>query len=83
MEIKCKKCLLEELDRDEYTENLMEYIKNFPEDKRAEERIYNSRLEICKNCDELYDGMCRICGCYVQLRALKKNMYCPSEHKKW
>ncbi len=83
MKIKCKKCLLEELDKDVYIENLINYIENYPADKKADSKIYEKRLELCKGCDNLSDGMCSLCGCFVQLRAVKKNMYCPNVPKKW
>ena len=83
MKIICKKCLLADIDRDAYTEKLMEYIAAVPEDKRADEEEYQRRLGICKQCEQLYDGMCAVCGCYVELRALKPNAYCPSEKKFW
>lgn len=83
MKIKCKKCLLAELDKDEYIENLIKYIENFPSDKKADKITYENRLEICKQCDNLTDGMCSLCGCFVELRAIKKNMYCPDVPKKW
>jgi len=79
----CKRCLIEDLDKDEYIANLMEYVKNYPLEKRATDEVYNNRLSICKTCENLSDGMCSLCGCYVQLRAVKNNMYCPHDDKKW
>lgn len=83
MKIICKRCLLEELDRDAYTEKLMEYIAAVPEDQRVDEEEYQRRLDKCRACDKLADGMCAVCGCYVQLRALKPASYCPGEEKLW
>lgn len=83
MKVICKKCLLEELDRDEYINSLIQYVNNYPVEKRADDEVYNKRLSICRQCDRLSQGMCSICGCYVQLRAVKKDMYCPHDDKKW
>lgn len=83
MKIKCKKCLLEELDKDEFIENLINYVNNYPVEKKADETTYKNRLEICKNCENLIDGMCTLCGCFIELRAVKRNMYCPDVPKKW
>lgn len=83
MKIICKKCLLSELDRDAYTDKLMEYIAAVPEDKRVSEEEYQRRLAFCRECDQLADGMCAVCGCYVELRALKHNSDCPGEGKFW
>ncbi len=79
----CRKCLIEDMDKDEFFTSLSLYIKNYPEEKRVTELVYKQRLEICSNCDELVNGMCRRCGCYVELRALKKKAFCPSVPKKW
>ena len=79
----CRKCLTRDMDEDEFFKELSLYIKNYPEEKRVTEHIYKHRLEICSNCDELINGMCRKCGCYVELRALKKKAFCPSVPEKW
>lgn len=79
----CKRCLIDELDFDEVYEDIKQYIKEFPADKRVLQEEYSQRLAICKECDELENGICRKCGCFVELRALKKGMYCASEDKKW
>ena len=79
----CFKCLIADLNFDEYTQNLLEYIKNVPADKRCDDKTYEKRLAICKSCDQLSNGMCAKCGCYVELRALKPQMYCASENKYW
>lgn len=79
----CKRCLIDELDFDEVYEDIKRYIKEFPADKRVSEEEYSQRLAICRKCDELENGICRKCGCFVELRALKKGMYCASENKKW
>ena len=78
----CRKCLLAELDEDEYFRSLKEYIAAYPEDKRCPAEEYERRLTVCRGCERLADGMCAVCGCYVELRALKKNAYCP-ENDRW
>lgn len=83
MKIVCKRCLLTEIDRDAYTEKLMEYIAAVPEDKRVDEDEYQRRLELCRSCEQLANGMCAVCGCYVELRALKPNSHCPGSGKFW
>lgn len=73
----CRKCLLAELGEDEYFDTLREYIANFPEEKSVPDGEYARRLEICRGCERLMNGMCAVCGCYVELRALKKGQDCP------
>ncbi len=77
----CRKCLLAELGEDEYFVSLREYIANFPAEKSVPREEYERRLAICKECERLANGMCAVCGCYVELRALKKGESCPEGHK--
>lgn len=58
-----------------------EYIANLDSDIKADEALYEERLAACKECDLLLEGMCRICGCYVELRAVVAKNICP--RKKW
>lgn len=79
----CRKCLLSEMNEDEYFVDLRQYINNIDNDKKVENDEYQRRLVICKNCDNLISGMCGKCGCYVELRAVMKSGYCPDTQKKW
>lgn len=77
----CLKCLLREMDQNAYFENLHNYIENLDEDIKAPSEIYEERLGICKNCDYLLEGMCKACGCFVELRAAIQNNSCS--YDKW
>lgn len=78
----CKKCLTRDMiGQDIYFKNLQEYIENIEKDIKAEDGLYESRLQVCVSCDNLLEGMCRTCGCYVELRAAMTKNKCPSE--KW
>ena len=79
----CLKCLLADMDLDEYTQKVLEYAKNLPEFERTDDVTYNYRLKLCKQCDELANGICAKCGCFVELRAAKRNSCCASENKLW
>lgn len=79
----CKKCLLKDISKDEYFKNIYEYINGLDEDIKTEDSLYEKRLEFCKECDNLINGMCRICGCFVELRAAVTKNYCPDVKKKW
>jgi len=79
----CKKCLLSEIDKDEYLKNIFEYIDSIPIDKKCTNEVYQHRLSVCKHCNSLINGMCEICGCFVEVRAIKKDMYCPLGEYKW
>ena len=79
----CKRCLLSEIGSDDIKKTIDEIILAMPDDKKADCTLYTQRLSICKSCDELTDGMCLKCGCYVELRALQKIRRCPHEDRKW
>lgn len=78
----CKRCLTREMaGAEEYFRNLHEYIANLDSHIKAQEELYEERLGICRECSLLFQGMCRSCGCYVELRAAVKKNACPN--KKW
>ncbi|MBQ8639607.1 MAG: hypothetical protein IJ468_10590 [Lachnospiraceae bacterium] len=73
----CKRCLLYEMaDRDLYT-RIRRTIEAIPASMRCEEEAYQARLASCKTCEKLISGMCRVCGCYVEVRAAKREEHCP------
>lgn len=79
----CRKCLLKDMPENVYFKNLYDYIKGLNQDIKAEEGEYERRLNLCKECDNLINGMCRICGCFIELRAAIAKNYCPDPDNKW
>lgn len=77
----CRKCLTAEMDEAAYFENLRTYIANLDKDVKVSRIVYEERLALCKSCDLLADGMCRACGCFVELRAVMWKNACP--YDKW
>lgn len=78
----CKRCLTREMAGSAETyQSLRDYIDNLDPDIKAGEELYEKRLSVCKNCDFLLEGMCRSCGCYVELRAAVIKNVCP--RKNW
>lgn len=78
----CKKCLIRDMaGAEEYFRSLREYIDNMDMEIKAPPSLYEDRLLVCGECDFLLEGMCRICGCYVELRAVVAKNNCPKE--KW
>ena len=57
--------------------------ETFYEDLKVDQQIYEKRLNICSTCDRLMNGMCRLCGCFVELRAVQKVRKCPDLPAKW
>ncbi len=78
----CKRCLLAEADKAAY-QTIAELIALIPAEERTAEDVYRRRLSQCKECAELHDGLCAVCGCYVEHRAARAQMRCPSEEKYW
>jgi hypothetical protein len=66
-------------------EGIEDYLKTIDSEQRVSDDLYQKRLSQCIECDGLYYGStCRFCGCFVQIRALKKSTDCPNpEGSKW
>ena len=80
----CRRCLLEDMpDQAALAQSVRELVSLLPEHLRAPEEITAARLDLCRACDRLADGMCVLCGCYVQLRAAKKKLGCPDVPARW
>lgn len=77
MSVICRRCLLADMEGDELYRSVQERIALLDESARADGEVCKARLEVCKGCDDLTNGMCALCGCFVELRAAKKDMRCP------
>ena len=78
----CKRCLIRDMaDQEEYFRSLREYIDNLDIDIKSPDSLYEERLALCRECEMLLQGMCRKCGCYVELRAALTQNVCPA--KQW
>lgn len=80
----CKRCLLYEAgERAAYTQ-VQAYLETVSPDELASPAVRDSRLALCRQCNQLIAGMCRKCGCYVEVRAALKDSACPNpENKMW
>ena len=63
----CKKCLLREMDEAGFFQNMYDYIARIPADDKTPEEEYERRLSICKECEKLLSGMCRMWRCGQRL----------------
>jgi len=47
--------------------------------------VYKERLDICRGCDEYFKptGSCKLCGCFVRIKASMGIMECADNPKKW
>ncbi len=81
----CRRCLLAQIDEKEVLAEVKRAIDRLKENERADEKEYRRRLALCTECDELTDGCCAKCGCYVELRAAFRSGRCPlaGSRRKW
>lgn len=79
----CKRCLVYEMADAAKYKNMYDYINNLEEDIKTPKEEYDKRLAICKECEKLLSGVCRACGCFVEMRAAVKTRRCPDVDSKW
>jgi hypothetical protein len=48
--------------------------------KLKNHKLYEKRMNICKECDKNKEGVCEICGCVLKAKT-KSDSVCPLE--KW
>ena len=80
----CRNCLLRDLAE---KADLYAYVQRarglLGKSEQAPDALYESRLAICRACPNLLAATCRKCGCYVEIRAARKDAHCPLTHRKW
>lgn len=79
----CRRCLLADIDFDGVYRQVQDLVSAIPVDLKSDETLYALRLQTCRTCDKLQNGICAECGCFVELRAATKKNYCPSYPGKW
>lgn len=72
----CKKCLLLEAGENATFQTISDYLNTLDQSLLVGNELYNKRLAFCKKCEYLISGMCRKCGCYVEIRAALKDKAC-------
>ena len=82
-QVMCKSCLLSDLADADYAAHIYEYISSIPEEIKADAAVIQKRLDYCRACDNLINGMCKLCGCYVEVRAAKSGQSCPHVYPRW
>lgn len=76
----CKKCLIGQQAED-YLRFVEKNKAAIPAKSRVSDEEYDRRISACEECDYLIGLICRACGCYVELRVLRKGASCP--YRKW
>lgn len=83
MERLCKRCLVREMADADMLTRIQRTIELIPEKERCVGEVYQQRLSACRECDRLINGMCRVCGCFVEVRAARKKEHCPGIPERW
>ena len=76
MEKPCRNCQ-QAIDEDLLKEQIAVYIKNIPEQLKTDSDTYSRRTVACEGCEMQSVGICRLCGCFISIRAAKKRLSCP------
>ena len=74
---------LKDIAPEEYLESMRTYLDGLDEEIKADKQLYEERLKECESCENLREGICRICGCFVEYRAAIKIRKCPAIHPRW
>ena len=77
----CRQCeILSELPKDvtSYAKKLYDLL---PKKERADEGLMQDRISVCKECERREMSTCLECGCYIEIRVMKKASRCPK--RKW
>ncbi len=77
------RCLLAQAGEADMARIVAEYVAGLDEAVRTPEDLYRARLALCEGCDQLMNGTCRLCGCYVETRAARKGQGCPRVPARW
>ena len=78
----CRRCLLYEMaGTEDIYAHVLKTKELMPLSEQTADNEYQERLSVCKECNNLLDATCLKCGCYVEIRAIKKDAHCPV--KKW
>ena len=78
------RCLIGEMpDEAELAKIIRDRIDTIPEEDRVPEEEYVARLAKCRECRHLQRGTCARCGCYVEIRAVRKWKQCPDMPSQW
>ena len=79
----CRRCTAPTRSEEAYLDELRVYVRQTEDDMKVSDRVYRKRLACCSSCSSLIAGTCRLCGCYVELRAALWYKSCPMTAPAW
>lgn len=81
---RCRRCLLQDMaDENDYYRSVVRYRASLPRRLALPDDAYTARLNACRACADLNAGTCMQCGCYVEMRAARRDMHCPKANGAW
>lgn len=80
---RCNKCDLYHRSEDAVRMDLSVYVDKISEDERVNDGLYRERLAQCEQCPHLFMKMCRLCGCFVEIRTAIAVQTCPAVPMHW
>ena len=66
-----------------HLQTIREQLAALPPEALCADDARAARLSACAACDHLRDGLCALCGCYVEYRAALLNRRCPDIPGRW
>lgn len=81
--IPCRRCLLEAVGDEALLAQVRDWKDAIPRSQRAPAECYRERLACCQRCDHLLNGMCMLCGCFVEVRAARAVVHCAGTPPQW
>lgn len=52
--------------------------------KLVDDKTFDERVAICNSCDKKNKyGQCKLCGCYIKMKAALPSEQCPHNPPKW
>ena len=80
----CPRCLLNDTPGGEaLARTVREQLAALAPEALCADDARAARLSACAACDHLRDGLCALCGCYVEYRAALLNRRCPDIPGRW
>ena len=73
----CRCLLRDRTDMEAERRRVKIYRSVMPKERGVEDAVYEQRLQICMECEALQNGTCMECGCFVEMRAARRDMCCP------
>lgn len=79
----CPRCFDDPQLQEEFAARAVTYAAELPPEQCVDDAAYAKRLAACEACEFLLRGACGKCGCFVIVRAKRKNKDCPLFPSRW